>query len=277
MDKYLDQVHPDSGCGRTLSVPGCEPGLDVRPMNKRPVIALALMVISAAGIGFAASAGPGGGFRPTPLSEDQLLDELDYLPGDKHVPPGSTVAVDPGLNADELQRYGPYRIVPPTFAGDLPYDSTIEVDEGSPSSDSALIESSALFVDLTDAIPAGFERVGIDTYDGGTNSAVRQIFRNKQEREVEVLIVRLSHLPIDILDPGEGPQIHYQNRLGEVSGYPAIFFEPSAYADETDDLLHVRFVSGSFEVGVLGRAASQQELLQIAQHVAKELPKGEDQ
>ncbi len=150
-----------------------------------PRIALTVVAISAAGLavaGVALALTPGAPIeksyeRVANQTEAELIAEAAQLAGDApYRVPVVLPSPDLGITEADLVRHGGFRIVVPEFAGTLTYQDSGHADGGVSSADPAVVEASPLYVDIGAMLPAGLTRLIVDTFDGGLNTAVRQVY-----------------------------------------------------------------------------------------------------
>jgi hypothetical protein len=253
-----------------------------RPRGQRRTVLTVFLGVSAmvgAGIVAAATVSLAGDddvtVKPVPFTEEQELEALSYLPGPKHVALVQPTP-DPNLTADKLQRYGPYRIVPAEFAGDLPYTSLNPgFDPGEASYDPAVVRESPLYLDLTKAVPDGFAPTSVDTNgDAGVNLIVRQVFEDEKGRRIEVLRSVVLVDPVDTYVALHAPGASYdagrmyQTELGYIREYEALLTGPTDHADDTYNFSSIEFIQSGIKVAVLGHGLSLETLTSTADVVA---------
>jgi len=183
---------------------------------------------------------------------------------------------------DELERHGIYRIVPADFAGELCYEDLYETsrDPGVSSTDPEVVRTSPLFVD-PERIPAEFTLSTLDTFDGGLNTVVRQVYRiEDRDEKIEITRVRKSIDPIDIHAPPqtEGTSIAdvlqgetvptLEMSLQRIDGHEAVIFSPREELPEQFRMAIVMFYQDGLNTTLIGFRVSVALLTDIAEEIA---------
>ncbi len=167
------------------------------------------VVVAALIVGISATAivsGQIGGTerRLAPVSEEQARKDLPNIfeSGD----PVAFGTVEVPDNVDAPTMFGPYRLVPWGFIGDLPYER-LDIPGGVQTTDIAVIRESSLYRDLAAArvIPDGLEFRGADTGVETTEDVIHSVYSHPDHKGViQVWNIRPSLAPYGIDLPQDG-------------------------------------------------------------------------
>ncbi len=190
---------------------------------------------------------------------------------------------------DELERHGIYRIVTHDYVGDLCYENLDETSRGSgaPSSDPEVVRTSPLFVEV-ERIPAEFALTVLDTFDGGLNTVVRQVYRIEgNEEKIEITRVRKGIDPINVYAPAptQGTSIAdvlqgetvpmTEMSLQRIDGHEAVMFSPREDLPESFRTAIVMFYQNGVNTTLIGFRVSVSLLTDIAEEIAEKMAEGE--
>jgi hypothetical protein len=208
--------------------------------------------------------------RPRQLTEQEIRARVGTLESLLHVP-DTYVEPDYKIQASDLERHGIYRIVPANFVGELPYLDRYNAnppERGLATSDVNILRQSPLYVDLANLMPAGFHLVMTDTFDGDSNTIVRQVYRTTDGASIEVTRVRRFHEPIDIYAPTTDGRSALDMTLTTIQGNEAVMFMPPSDTPLRFSIASVHFYGGGIETHVLAEDVEPKVVLQIAQELA---------
>lgn len=208
--------------------------------------------------------------RPRDLTEQEMRAAFDYIQGTKNFR-GGAVSVSPsGVTANNLQRHGVYRIVPAGFSGALPYEDFHDpaMPRGTKTDDVAILRNSPLYVD-PGPLPDDLSLKGMDTFDGDSNTVVRQTFADPGgSKQITVTRARRNVRPIDILAPPTDGSSKLEMELRTIGGSEAVVFRPSANGGENFVVGQVIFYQGGVNTTITGVGVDVSVLIEIAEHIA---------
>lgn len=142
--------------------------------------------------------------RLAPVSEEQARKDLPNIfeSGD----PVAFGTVEIPDNIDPPTMFGPYRLVPWGFVGDLPYER-LDIPRGVQTTDITVIRESSLYRDLAaeGVIPDELEFRGADTGIETTEDLIHSLYSQPdRKRGIEVWNIRPSLAPYGIDLPQDG-------------------------------------------------------------------------
>lgn len=231
--------------------------------------AIAAGAVAAVGVAIAVTlVATGGGDDPSRSAGS----DATQTPGASVTVAGSgTAAVGPN-DPEGLQRHGVYRIVPANYAGKLPHATTRQApSKGVASSDPTLLQSSTLYVVVP--VPNDMTRTEIDTYDGDSNTVIRQAFAGVDihRRTLQVTRVVRSDEPIDVYEPPKDSAGWLQLSASFIEGHEAVTLTPTGLSPIPEDarLVRVQFFSNGVETILTATGMQTAEVTAIADQIAK--------
>lgn len=210
--------------------------------------------------------------RPAEKSRAEVLAQLGHLPGLKEVVAPDIVAAG-ASDPSALGRHGAYRVVPINYAGELPRASVRQTPpKGVTSSDPTVLQSSPLYVAIS--VPGDMTRTEIDTYDGNSNTVIRQAFAGSDahRRTLQVTRVARSDEPIDVYEQPKDSSGWLQLSTSFIAGHEAVILTPTAASPIPKDaqLVRIQFFNNGVETILTATGMDTAEVMAIADQIAKE-------
>lgn len=229
---------------------------------RKGLILIATGVVLTVGSVFAwrsSTAGPQVREFRRPPSFAEVESETSHLEGVRNIG-----AEDVGDPTGRVAEHGGYRLVPLGFEGELPVtDSQTSPGRGTVTDDEKILRQSPLFVDFSPLIP-NLDRVLIDTFDGDSNTVIRQRFVDLADKNRYIEIVRVLRLtqPIDILVPGASASLQLDTL--DIKGIPAVMLHPTANRPVPRPFVQLRLFDGRVETSFTADGFQPDEVLSLA-------------
>jgi hypothetical protein len=208
--------------------------------------------------------------REAPLSQDELEADTEHLDSPRVFPGADRTVAPAPATEEELLRHGVFRIVPEGFVGQLTYaDDINRRPPGLVTNSLDEVRESPLFVSVDQSLPAGFALVSADTFDGDTNTVIRQIIKDKSgERVIEVTRARKGRTPIDVLAPAEDATSAMALSLIFVEEHEGILLSPTDHVPPNLRITVVQFYADGVTTTITADDISVGETLRLADAVA---------
>ncbi|MBE0610041.1 MAG: hypothetical protein IH609_11700 [Dehalococcoidia bacterium] len=222
-----------------------------------------------------AKSSPGTFVQDVPAQKSKAEVEADHpnITGPVNIVAPDSKPAASATDPDSLERHGAYRIVVDGFVGRLTREMVASIPpRGFQSDDPAEVSKSPLFREVS-GLPEDWVRVAIDTYDGDSNTAVRQAFVGPNETHQTLQVTRLfrAERPLDVFSPPSDETGWLRLSTARVGPYEAIILSPTEFSriPEADQLARVQFFDGTVETILTGTGLTVDQLTRIAAGLAE--------
>ncbi len=210
--------------------------------------------------------------HPGPVTEEDVRSDLAEISAAKDP---MVFVTPPPADPGPIREFGPYRLVPFGYTGDLPFE-LIPIPKGIQSSDPSVVRASPLYREVSEsALPEPMMIAATSTGVGDTESEIhlRYVAMSEKSRSIDVSWGRVGRRPINVNLPKQGVRTMVTRMVG--SDMYALMSEGHAKAPDGSPgsrlTLEVRVGRGSLEAWVSTTSSEYgvDDLLRIAQDVLR--------